>query len=234
MNTVFRKKSNMWVRPNTSDDLVIDEAPDYLSLFSDIKDEDIFIDIGSNIGAVSSLVNKLFPKIKIICYEPDRENYEMTIINTNEMTIINTNENILDRILVFNKAVGSHNEPIYLFPSKGTNKGKHSTFLRKGNSEKRKIKVEQVEFNEAIKKYKATLIKCDIEGAEYNINFQNISHLVKGLAIEIHKIHNNWEKMKKLYIILSNQFSYELGDIPKDDNWYKERDCFMIIFLRNT
>ena len=222
MKTVFRQKSNMWVRPNTSDDLVIDEAVDYTGLFTDLNDNDIFMDIGQNIGAVSRLALDINSNIKVFGYEPDEENYKVC------------DNNLIGSMEVLPYAIGTGHKTIKLYQAKGSNKGKISTVLRKENCFKDFKEVVQVDFKTEVENHRPTIIKVDIEGGEYNIDFISIPLYVKALAIEIHKIGDDWLSMKKLYEDISKQFGYQLGDIPVDDDWYKDRDCFMTIFLRNV
>lgn len=220
-NVVYRKRSGMYVRPNTSDDLVIDEAVDYSGLFLGSSDVDYFMDIGANIGSVIQYAIKNTPLMenKIIGYEPDFENYKMLKLNCYPYAFL------------YNKAISDKTESILLYVPKGSNKGKISTIKRNDTDEEYTIK--SLSFSGELKKYRPSLIKMDIEGGEYNINLTDLPNHITGFAIEIHKINNNWKKMKKLYQILHKQFSYELGDIPTNDNWYKQQDCFMTIFLRN-
>lgn len=211
----YRKRSGMFVRLGTSDDLVIDEAIDYNPLFIDCKNTDIFMDIGANIGSVSKIASKYTKNI--ICYEPDEDNAEMAI------------RNIGEKAPVLKYAISNDGKPIKLYQA-GSNKGKIST-VRKSKDFK---EVQSLPFKTQLKVFKPTLIKIDIEGGEYNIDLTNLQKKIKGLAIEIHKI-NGIEEMKNLYNILNKQFSYKLGDIPDGTNeWFHNRDCFMTIFLRNT
>jgi len=212
----------MYIRPNTSDDLVIDEAIDYKSLFIDSKESDVFMDIGANIASVSRLAIKQQPNIKIIAFEPECDNYEVA------------KKNISKNAFLIKKAISDTNGYIKLYKSKSSNKGKTSTVLRDCNLNSDLKIVDCLNFVDVLKQYKPTLIKIDIEGGEYSLKLDNLPEEVKGLAIEIHKIEDDWKKMKEIYEILSNQFTYELGDIPKDDKWYKDRETFLIIFLRNV
>lgn len=219
-NLVFRKISKLYVRPNTSDDLVIDESIDYLPLLLNAKEKDTVLEIGGNIGSVSSLFSKEKNKLKIISYEPEINNFNVLKKNTEK------NKNIT----IINAAVGDKNGIVSFYINDGGNKGRHSVFKIKGY---RKESVYQFKFEDIIKNHKPNFIKCDIEGGEYKLNLNNLPKRIKGIAIEIHKMNNNWQKMKELYENLHSQFSYEIGDIPKNDYWYIERDCFMCIFLRN-
>ena len=220
---VYRKISDMYVRPNTSDDLVIDEAIDYSALFIDVNYSDVLLDIGANIGAVTKLAYSIDNEITIIGYEPDSENVEMCIKNVGRISKI------------IESSIGTGNGKSILYQSNGSNKGKCSTIERKENDIKKSTPIKKLDFKEQIEKHSATLIKCDIEGGEYDLDFTDINQFIKGIAIEIHKVNNNWEQMKSLYELISSQFTYELGLVPEcgNDDWYKMHDCFMVIFLRN-
>ena len=97
MKTVYRNTYKMLVRPGTSDDFVCDEAILYKPLFVDVKPYDVLLDIGANIGSVSNLANKIEPNMNIYAYEPEEENFELLLLNTNHS----------DKIVRLNNAIGT-------------------------------------------------------------------------------------------------------------------------------
>lgn len=229
MEPVFRQTYNLWVRPGTSDDFICDEAKDYERLFVDVKNYDVLLDIGANIGAVSNLAKDINPHLTIIAYEPEIENYNMLVKNVDDFY----------NISVVNAAIGSGEGMVELKVDNGSFKAKHSVKNREFKNGHKTAIVKKYDFRSEILKNNATLLKIDIEGGEYDLDFKDIPKQVKGIAIEIHLIDNNYYAMLDLYRELLDQFPFQLGDRPKDNvqylrEHYKEKDSsFMTIFLRN-
>jgi len=226
---VYRKTYNMFVRPNTSDDLVCDEAQDYNNLFINVKPYDVFVDVGSNIGAVSKLAKDIEENLTILCYEPDKENFDVLVNNLHSEC----------NVSLIESALGTGEKEVNFYQANGSNKGKHSTVCRSSNT-KKSIKINQLDFRKEIEDYNCTLLKCDIEGGEYNLDLCSLPDKIKGLAIEFHLINNNYLQMLTLYKIIKNQFGLVLGDKPEEETieYFKEAyneddSAFMCIFLRD-
>jgi len=227
---VFRKRTKMWVRPNTSDDFIVDEAIDYNNIFLDVKDNDVFMDIGSNIGSTISLAKSFNHTITCIGYEPEEENFKVLKLNTNHY----------NKCKIKKCAIGKKNGMTKFFTEKGTFKAKHSTKPRQflQGFEEQIVKVKS--FKNELSKYKPSLLKIDIEGGEYDLSLQKVPLYIKIFAIEFHLINDNWKDMFKLYNIISDQFDFKTGEIPKVNslNWFKDNfksdDAFMVIFYRNN
>jgi len=229
VDLVYRNTYNMFVRPCTSDDLVCDEAQEYLRLFIDKKNYDVFLDIGANIGSVTSLAKEINPIMEIICYEPDKENFDVLHSNTKNFSSIRR----------YRVALGTGEKDINLFKAKGSNKGKHSIISRSCNMDK-PTNVHQLDFRKELIRTNCTLLKIDIEGGEYSLDLYNLPEKIKGLAIEFHLIDNNYSQMLYLYQGIKSQFGLVLGDTPEEESLeyfkeaYSEKDsAFMCIFLRN-
>jgi len=228
-NIVYRKTYDMFVRPNTSDDFICDEAQDYAPLFINLKFNDVFMDIGCNIGSVSKLAYSISQDIRIVAYEPDLENYKVALKNIDNYTML------------FHNAIGTGSKPIKLMSDNGSFKAKHSTVKREFKYGFTETIVSQLDFLEEVYNHNITIIKCDIEGGEYNLELHNLPDEIKAFAIEIHLIENNHQAMLDLYLCLKAQFGLVLGEVPRQETLkyfkdkFKEKDsAFMCIFLRNT
>lgn len=231
MGIVYRQTYDMYVRPNTSDDFICDEAESYSGLFINSKPYDVLMDIGANIGSVTRLANDIQPDMTIVSYEPDQDNYDLLLLNTNDLES--------KRFNPLNFALGTGQKEVNFYLEKGSFKAKHSTLNREFKHGYIKTKVNQLDFKNELIKHNATLLKIDIEGGEYNLNLKNLPKQIKGIAIEFHLINDDHELMLSLYRTLKEQFPFQVGDIPEDDIFYfrevfKEPDsAFMCIFLRN-
>jgi FkbM family methyltransferase len=134
----------------------------------------LILDCGSHIGLASRYFNETFPKSKIICLEPNTDNFKIAKKN-----ILN------DKIELINAAVGS---------IKGygdiVDPGLGKDSFRINFNDKKKIKI--ISINQILKKFKDEInpfiIKIDIEGSEHNLFSKNTEWIEKFpiLIIELH------------------------------------------------
>jgi len=125
-----------------------------------LRSNDVFIDIGANIGYFSLLSASISPSVKVISFEPVKDLFE----KMNENFSINDNKNIV----AINVAVGEMNEQRELYLSAPDNLGM-SSFYQPENYSGRNEKVEVIAFDDWFKTSgltKIDLIKLDIEGNE--------------------------------------------------------------------
>jgi len=79
-NTVLGTKVRMFHRLNTNDRMVIDSImiyDEYKTRDFNYEDGDIFIDVGSHIGAWGILMASLNPTFQVYAYEPIPENFQL-------------------------------------------------------------------------------------------------------------------------------------------------------------
>lgn len=125
-------------------------------IFHNLKEGDVFIDVGANIGYYTLLASK---KVGITghvySFEPETENYELL-----KQNIILNN---LQNVTVEKKAVA--NKPgrmkLYLNP---TNKGDHSLRDDKMNRDYQEVDV--ISLDDYFKDKKINFIKIDVQGAD--------------------------------------------------------------------
>ena len=113
--------------------------------------DDLFVDIGSNIGVYSILVSGV-KKSKVIAIEPMKNNYEMLIGN------IDSN-NLSDTVTPINIAIGKENTELNY---------SYAGALSKPSKEKNKGEMVEVRKLDKIIKC-ADLIKIDVEGYELDV-----------------------------------------------------------------
>ncbi len=121
---------------------------------------DVFIDIGANIGYFSLLSATISPSVKVISFEPVKDLFQ----KLNE----NISINVCKNIVAINAAAGEMNEQRELYLSAPDNLGM-SSFHQPENYSGRKEKVEVIVFDDWFKTSgltKIDLIKLDIEGSE--------------------------------------------------------------------
>ena len=126
---------------------------DYVSSY--LKDDDIVIDVGANIGTHTLAYSKLVPKGQVISFEPNKRNYDLLIKNV----AINNRDNVhaflgglgdyvgLDRVTDYDPSVKGN------YGTLVTGKGENVCFINKLDN--------VCNFNRAVK-----LLKIDVEGNE--------------------------------------------------------------------
>jgi FkbM family methyltransferase len=192
MNSLYQEKSTkLWCRENTYDELVIKEQKDYASFFRNINGL-VVLDIGGNIGSSAYYMLKYGAK-QIISYEPDSDNIELY------------KKNIQGTIL--KEGAVSNKEGFTIFyKSGGKNKGLGSIIKVNGRET---MEVQTFDFNKEIDFYKPEAVKCDIEGGEYNFDWNNTSlYSIKYIAMELHpsdKLDGLYKLIKQNYILLTDK-----------------------------
>tara|TARA_R100001509_G_scaffold75898_1_gene42498 strand:+ start:2477 stop:3184 length:708 start_codon:yes stop_codon:yes gene_type:complete len=161
----------------------------------EIKENDIIIDIGCNIGVFA--VAAATKCQKIIAFEPDKENYNLALENLKL--------NNINNVVLFNKAVSNYDGEIDLYLNSGVCSDCHSTLKIRGREV---VKVKTVDINTIIKEYNPNKLKIDCEGEELVFmqaaNMQNIQNL----AMEVHFTYSKRDKHKNYYKVLNNIQKY--------------------------
>ena len=127
-------------------------------LKENIKQGDIVVDIGANIGYHTLLMAKLVgPKGKVYAFEPEKENFELLKKNIER--------NGYQNVVLVNKGLGEKEGvlTLYLNPK---NKAGHSVFHQHSHWGRQEIEITTLD-DFLPKNTKVDLIKMDIEGAEY-------------------------------------------------------------------
>lgn len=150
-----------------------------------IKDAKVIIDIGSHIGSYSIYASNLYKDARIYAYEPCQENYALLLLNRK----INNARNIK----AFNLGISPKRGKERLFM--GDNTGRHSMVNKtKDYEEMNCITLKDVFELNNIKD--CSILKMDIEGAEYDILF-NAPHWLFNktgtIIMEWHR-HNKYGK----------------------------------------
>jgi FkbM family methyltransferase len=160
-----------------------DEKEYVLSMIDCVREDDVFLDIGSSVGLISILAALKASKGKVVSIEPDPENFVCLNINYGL-------NNITDNIAL-QLAVGYEKSSMELY-SRGSND--LSPSLRKVNGINETINIQVESVDDLIKSGTIpfpTIIKIDIEGAEM-MALQGMKELLNSeskpriIFIEIH------------------------------------------------
>lgn len=154
-----------------------------------IKDGFVVIDGGANIGSFSIYAAKSAQDVKVLSYEPVRENFEALLEN------IRINK--LSNIEAFNHALSGKiaTKKIFLAESRI---GDHS-FSRKTN---KCVEVECLGIKDTFERnkiVKCNLLKLDVEGAEYEILFNTPREFLNRIQLICLEFHDD----------LTNKYSHQ-------------------------
>ena len=190
---------------------VVEDAP---YKFVATTDEPYILDCGANIGLSVYYFKKLYPKSKVVAFEPDPNIFKTLSknIETNNFT----------NVELVNKAIWIDNNSME-FEVEGGFSGRINQY----NSNSNIIKVGCQRLNDLLTRY-VDFLKIDIEGAEFEVIkdcSKNLS-LVKNLFIEYHSHISENQKLGELLLILSEAgFRYHIKEaytvkhpfVQKDD-----------------
>lgn len=184
------KDVKAWTRPGTSDSFVVREvmSGEYRKL--DIKPTDVIVDFGMNIGMFSIFAANKGAK-RVHGYEADAENFDLACTN------INLN-NHRDVITPNNRAVvGNDDETRQFSINTQKNKGAHSLVHKRGRDT---TTVKCINVNTVLEQVKPTIVKMDIEGAEYEVlKAINDYSGIEQLIFEFHHAHLLDQKDHSMY-----------------------------------
>lgn len=111
------KKSEDFPFPGLYGEVVTEDAYGLRSIDFDV---DVFFDLGANVGICANFARHLFPQAKIICVEPDDENFEQLVENTDG----------LGNIQLIHAAIGDPERVCYWNPE--AINGAHKAYLQTG------------------------------------------------------------------------------------------------------
>lgn len=137
---------------------------------------DIILDIGGHIGTFAVPLAKRVQKIVTI--EMDFDNYKL----------LEANVRFYESIIPLNRAVVSNDneDTLIQYYKASKNTGAHSMYVKRRRGAP--FTALTIKIGELLSVYKPTIIKCDVEGAEYDIfNTElKLPEAVKQIIIEFH------------------------------------------------
>ncbi len=198
---------------------------------NEIKQDDIVLDLGANIGYYTLIFAKLVGENgKVFAFEPDPTNFALLKKNVK----INDYKNIV----LINKAVSNKTGKLKLFLCED-NKGDHRIYDSK--DDRKFIEIESIRLDDYFKNQnnKINFIKMDIQGAEYravkgmrvllNEN-ENVKILSEFWPIGLKK--SGVEPIEFLKLLL--QHGFKINDINKAKNKIIPIDTFSLLLKEYT
>jgi FkbM family methyltransferase len=190
-----------------------------------IKEGDIVIEAGSNLGSETLLISKLIGKGHIYGFEPNPYTFERLKIN------VSINE--LRNVAVYDYAMGEKNGEISfnIYPKGFCNPGMSSKYMETAAS--KKITVVQKTLDTFIKENnisKVNFIKMDIQGAEMDMimgSDDTISRFKPVIFTEAYKLYNDldaiYNRIKNygynIYLIDEKNMTLMKPGELKEGNW---------------
>ena len=179
-------------RPGTMDGYVIAEVRTYEKL--GIRPGDRVLDVGANIGAFTRMAAEAGASL-VVAVEPEPDNIAEFEFNAQ---FIPTGTHVE---LVAAAAVTGGPDLVTLYLTRGPNKGAHSLARKNASNGGKKgpipprlsIEVPTVEWTDLLAEG-FDVIKVDIEGGEYGLDWTRIPNGVRALAVELHLSHQAWWK----------------------------------------
>lgn len=199
----FKNKKVMFILERNSDisafyQVAIERT--YPHLFSLIKENDIVIDAGANIGVFSVIASKLVgEKGVVISVEPDPQNIEILKKN------IDLNK--LNNVIIIQKALYSESDKLLYFHQEGTS----SKILEENNPNNYNTIVKSITLDDIMKELnlKPTILKMDIEGAE-KYALQGMRETMKSIKFLEGEIHSS----KDYQALMEYKNMFEFSDAP--------------------
>ena len=175
-------------------------------LESDVE-EPVIVDAGAHIGLTVIYFKMLFPKSRIIAFEPVPDNFELLKKNVSE--------NQLENVEMYQAVVAPKSGLLRIHEPVGEGAWKSGAGIIpkgwKGIQTNKEIKVEAIGIQEILQE-KIDIFKMDIEGMEYEVirNMGLSIRNIKNILIEVHprKDHRIAEIQK---ILIQNGFKLEIN-----------------------
>ena len=206
MKTILHKRwPNFLYRPSEYDDYIVREQGSYKHL--DIRSGESVLDIGAHIGAFARWAQDQGAG-QLTCIEPEDENFELLEHNTDSHVR-----------LIKGAVVGDDHKQVDLFVNQKRNKGLHVTLRVRGRPVTR---VPAFRFSKLMKKYRPKVLKVDIEGAEYDLDWDEAlgAHKPRAIAVELHLIRKRWrEKEAEALQQLIRTHGYVGGIVIPGKRW---------------
>jgi len=172
------------------------------------KEDPVIVDLGAHIGLSVLYFKMLYPKSRIIAFEPVRENFEILQKNVEE--------NMLEDVEIYQMAAAPKSGKFVMNMSIDESAWLSGSGIMprgwKGVQKTKEVVVEGVDIKEILKE-KIDILKIDIEGMEYEVirNMGSTIKMVTNMMIEVHpRKGNRIEEINK--ILQQNGFVLEVRE----------------------
>ena len=154
INMLYDAETGIAHRENTFDSWIIGETRSYFPL--GLTPQDIVLDLGGHIGAFASRAMMECPEITLSSIEAEQTNFQVLEQNSQKFGF-----DVVHGAIVNDDMDG---KPITLYVNIQKNNAAHSILQTRGRAEQ---SVTGIGFSRVMDNFHPTVIKCDIEGADY-------------------------------------------------------------------
>lgn len=198
------------------------ELPTVRFMRSYLKDGDVAIDVGGQIGYLSIIMATSANRhVQVVSFEPEPGN-----INSFKQNI---ELNTLENVTLVEKAVSDHAGKIKLYLSSDRNAGTHSTVFVEGNVSEEFVEIDAVTIDDEVSSRgidRVDLIKIDVEGGEIDVIRGSVKTLMSFQPVVITELGDALQKARG--------FSTDEFKLFMEDHGY---NCYTILndgTLRST
>lgn len=174
----YHEEHKVWYLGHGDPYVFTEQKRDYGRVAHRAKDA-IVLDFGAHCGFFNVYLNRNFRPAKIISVEPDVRMEDVLKLNTDESNTLLLSGAVVD------ETYPEMTIPLYL--------GK--TFSATNSVEpfrgREAVQVPVLHFQRLLE-HCVTFIKCDCEGGEYSLNWNNLPSIVHTIAIEFHFHRRDW------------------------------------------
>lgn len=183
---VFHPASGLWARPDTRDEMILDEVlVERTYGMTPVRSDDVVLDIGGNIGAAAEFFIDRGAR-HVVSYEPEPDNCALFTVNMSPAMDAG-------HVKLYQAAVTRTTGSVTLYTNKGPNKACHSLAQKRGYGT---MIVRGHAFRDVVARHLPTIIKCDIEGGEYELPWELLAedkfNFVRVVVIEVHTQRPEW------------------------------------------
>ena len=211
MTLTADEKTGILYRKGTFDEWILKESRGYFPL--GIQDNDVVLDIGGHIGCFAARARLENSSAKIISFEAEFSNYEVLKENAREFCFLSYHLAVTDN--------SRHLKTIPIYINTLKNNALHSLLYTRGRPYQTVI---GRSFNNIIYENLPTIIKCDIEGGEFDLSWNSLLlwPQVRLVIIELHLSRKGFrDKARKMLETFKDMGFEIIGKPPRigDKNW---------------
>lgn len=192
--------------------------------FNTNKDNPLIIDCGASFGLSTLFFKRMYPKSRIICFEPSKFAY--LLLKKNILT------NRFRNVELYNLGLFDKEKIVNLYyttPGSGS-----SSIFKKSNKDENREKIKLIRLSKFIRENKIRnidFLKIDVEGSETNIikDIKNELKIINSIAIEFHyDVNNKINSLSKiLHILESNNFIININSYRRPYELSKKYDLMI-------
>jgi len=195
-------------RKGTFDEWILNETKSYFPLGLDATDR--VLDLGGHIGCFGSRALLERPGTLLWSFEAEASNYRILEFNATHFKF-----GAFYRAVVPDELEG---KDIKIYVNDKTNNALHSTIPTRGRSEQ---VVVGIGLRSILKELRPTIVKCDIEGAEYDLPWDQLNKDVRYVVMELHLTKRGHRDLAARMLNTFEYMGFRLLNTPRigEKNW---------------